>query len=381
MIRARLLTALAAVLTASAAVAETPPERPASQSPPTGRVFDANAPTDTRGLVLGTEEATLLALERGLAFLAEQQAEQQDGSLPRAGGKRHVPVPTTSLAALAFMACGSSPERGPYGREVSLAVDYLALRADLTPGSPSHGFISFEGDELSRMHGHGFATLAMTQAYAMSPRTTRGQRLGVVLRAAIDRIESSQGLEGGWFYAPTVSTEHENSVTVCLVQALRAARDLGFQIDAKVVEHAVDYIRRCQADDGSFKYGLTTDETTLALTAAGLSTLNFLGKYDGTEVERGMEVLWQRLEARRDHRRGSDADFPFYERLYVALALWQHSDRRLYDTWMTGERAEILGDQRTDGSWHSTQFGSCYATAMNCLVLALPQGLLPIFQR
>jgi hypothetical protein len=375
-IRALLMTALAVF------AAETPPERPKQSETPRedGDARPAGAPLEA-SLVRGTDEHTLLALERGLAFLSAQQALQQDGSLPRAGGKRHVPVPTTALAALAFMACGSSPERGPYGHEVSMAVDYLALRADLSPGSKAHGFISFEGDELSRMHGHGFATLALTQAYAVSPRTTRGRRLETVLRAAIDRIEASQGLEGGWFYDATVSTEHENSVTVCLVQALRAARDLGFQIDTAVIEQAVDYIRRCQAEDGSFKYGLETDETTLALTAAGLSTLNFLGQYDGPEVERGMEVLWQRLEMRRDGRRGSDADFPYYERLYVALALWQHSDRRLFDAWMADEQVEILNEQRADGSWNSKQFGSCYATAMNCLVLALPQGLLPIFQR
>ena len=66
---------------------------------------------------------------------------------------------------------------------------------------------------------------------------------------------------------------------------------------------------------------------------------------------------------------------------YVALALWQHADRRLFDSWMAVERAEILDDQHADGSWSSKPFGSCYATAMNCLVLALPQGLLPIFQR
>ncbi len=379
MIRAGLLAALASL----AVNAETPVERSRSaQSPPAGDgLREAQAPPSTSALELGTEASTLQALERGLAFLARQQAAQQDGSLPKAGGRRHVPVPLTALAALAFMASGSSPERGPFGREVSLAVDYLSLRADLTPDSKTHGFISFEGDELSRMHGHGFATLALTQAYAMSPRTTRGRRLEVVLRAAIDRIEESQGLEGGWFYDPIASTQHENSVTVCLVQALRAARDLGLRIDGAVIERAVDYIRRCQAEDGSFKYGLETDETTLALTAAGLSTLNFLGQYDAPEVQRGMEVLWQRLEVRRDRRRRSEADYPFYERLYVALALWQHADRRLFDAWMASERAEILDDQHPDGSWDSEQFGSCYATAVNCLVLALPQGLLPIFQR
>jgi hypothetical protein len=41
----------------------------------------------------------------------------------------------------------------------------------------------------------------------------------------------------------------------------------------------------------------------------------------------------------------------------------------------------VLGAQRDDGSWGDARFGDVYATAMNCLVLAVPEGLLPIFQR
>lgn len=41
----------------------------------------------------------------------------------------------------------------------------------------------------------------------------------------------------------------------------------------------------------------------------------------------------------------------------------------------------MLTSQREDGSWHDDRFGDVYATATNCLVLALPEGLLPIFQR
>ena len=89
----------------------------------------------------------------------------------------------------------------------------------------------------------------------------------------------------------------------------------------------------------------------------------------------------QRLELRRDKRRGSDSGYPYYERLYIAMALWQHPDRRLFDSWAVGERERVLGTQNDDGSWDSKQFGDCYATAMNCLFLALPQGLLPTFQR
>ena len=321
------------------------------------------------------------ALERGLAFLARSQATQHDGTFPRAGGEKYVPVPVTALAALAFMSAGSQPDRGPFGREVALAIDYLTARADMNVGSKTYGYLASEGDELSRLHGHGFASLALSQAYAISPRTTRGHRIEEVLRASISLIEGSQGLEGGWFYEPRRSTEHENSVTVVLVQALRAARNSGIRVDVDVIARAVDYIRRCQAADGSFKYGLDTEKTTVALTAAGIATLNAAGMYEGPEVTRAMEVLWQRLGLREQKLRGSAARFQFYERFYLAQALWQQPDRRLFESWAMGERERVLGEQRPDGSWEDSQFGGCYATAMNCLFLSMPEGLLPIFQR
>ena len=78
---------------------------------------------------------------------------------------------------------------------------------------------------------------------------------------------------------------------------------------------------------------------------------------------------------------GEAPDFPFYERLYVAQAYWQMDDARQFEEWVRNERLRVLASQRDDGSWRDPNFGDCYATAMNCLFLALPEGLLPIFQR
>jgi hypothetical protein len=47
----------------------------------------------------------------------------------------------------------------------------------------------------------------------------------------------------------------------------------------------------------------------------------------------------------------------------------------------------VLQLQQKDGSWpaggtnQESAVGPSYATAMNCLFLALPDGFLPIFQR
>jgi hypothetical protein len=293
-----------------------------------------------------------------------------------------VPVPLAALGALAFMSAGNSPDRGPYGAQVSAAVDYLLAHTDLNPTSPSRGYIASEGDQLSRMHGHGFATVALAMAATQSPKSPRGERIHDVLIAASNLIESSQGLEGGWYYYPIAGIEHENSVTVVLLQALRSARNVGVAVDSGRIARAVDYIGRCQSEGGAFRYTLDKSQpTSVALTAAGIATLDAAGRYDSPEVERALASLWQQLGQRETEPRVSPTSFPHYERLYVALALWTRADQRPFERWYFPERERLIDAQDDDGSWSDDQFGACYATAMNCLVLALPQRLLPLFER
>lgn len=377
---ARALAACAAL--AGLATADLPVGRPAQQDGDGDPGRTVGRPPELDTSAFARDERSARAIERGLAWLAARQAEQRDGSLPRAGGERHVPVALAAFAAVAFMADGNTLARGPHAAELAAAVDYLLARADLNPASPARGYIASEGDDTSRMHGHGYATLALAQAYAISPRTQRGQRIAETLEAAARLIEASQGLEGGWFYLPQSGIEHENSVTVVMLQALRAARSVGVQVDAERIARAVEYIRRCQSENGRFRYKLDpASETSVALTAAGIMTLYSAGRFEGAEVERANAVLWQDLVARESSVRVRPSDFPHYERFYLALALWQNPDARLFERWAAPEREGLLATQRDDGSWHDEEFGACYATAMNCLFLALPQRLLPLFER
>lgn len=331
----------------------------------------------------GAPEATRAAVERALTWLAERQAETPHGGLPPAGARKHAPVALTALAALAFMADGNTPERGPHGSRVSQAIEFLLARVDLDPDSPTRGYVSQEGDALSRTHGHGFATLALAEAYAMSPRSSLGRRIERALPLAVGLIERSQGREGAWEYRPVRVVEHENSVTITLVQALRAARNVGVRVDPKVIARALDYVHRSQKEDGSFRYALGSEITTVAITAAGVATLNAGGEYSGPAVAQGYDYLLRELAA-RELSRAADPKFPCYERLYLAQALWQHPDREIFERWFAAERRRLLLTQHEDGSWTSEpeeEYGRVYATAVNVLVLSLPDELLPIFQR
>ncbi|MAF66290.1 MAG: prenyltransferase [Planctomycetes bacterium] len=331
-------------------------------------------------------DAAGAAAERALDWLAARQAEELDGSQPPIGAEKYAPVALTALSALAYLSAGNAPERGPHGHSLARSIDYLLAHVDRLDESPERGYVSDERDRTSHMHGHGFATLALAEAYSCSPKTARGRRIEEALRFAVERIEASQGVDGGWYYQPRPDVLHENSVTICVVQALRAAKGAGIQVRPETIARAVDYVKRSQKEDGSFRYALGREDSSVALTAAAISTLNATGIYAGKEVAAGYDFVARELAARALTRERSELSalappFPFYERLYLAQALWQHTERERFERWAGAERARLLTDQRPDGSWGGSSFGDSYATAVNVLFLTLPQGLLPIFQR
>ena len=318
------------------------------------------------------------AHERALLWLAQAQAKSGDGSFPRGEGKdlEYAPVAITSLGALALMAGGSSPSQCPHAVQVARAIDYLLQHTDLAAASPQRGFISAGGDETSLMHGHGFATFALAEALGMSPKN---DRIRVALVAAIELIERTQGSAGGWYYKPTRQSEHEGSLTVCMLQALRSAREAGIEVDKDVIKRAVGYLEKSQLEDGSFAYQIGSTTSSVALTAAAISAFNQTGAYSGPIISRGVDAIFKGLAQRaEDNER---ARFPYYERFYLAQAFWQHQDTSHFKRWFPDAEKDLLRTQEGDGSWFDARFGFAYGTAMNALVLGMPDSLLPAFQR
>lgn len=341
------------------------------------------------------QTAIRASIAKGLDFLSSRQALVRDGSLPVPHGETESPIGVTALGALAYMAGGSTPTRGPHAAELVRALEYiLAHQAPINEAHP--GWISAAEDRQSRAHGHGLATLALSQAHALSPRSPLGKRIASALSAAVRHIETMQGPDGGWYYGPGRTAEQEGSVTVCLVQALRGARNAGLRIKPKVISRAVDYVKSLQDETGGFRYSKTHPQTSVALTAACLSTLHATGLYEGQVVDRGYDSIWRELGGRKlirpREQSPRSASFPYYERFYLAQALWQHPDPAQFKRWARTEVRTILSDQRSDGGWPDVRqdgrgekvvgrYGITYATSMNCLFLSVPEGLLPIFRR
>jgi len=310
--------------------------------------------------------ATDKAIDHGLAWLAAQQHD--NGGV--GSGTYFENTAVTGLAGMALMAGGSTPGRGPYGRQVNRCVDYLIASAQQS------GFISMpRGAGHGPMYGHGFATLFLAECYGMSPRP----ELRETLAKAVKLIENTQNGEGGWRYFPQRADVADISVTICQMMALRAARNAGIAVPKETVDRGLEYVKRCQNPDGGFRYMLSGGdrESMFPRSAAGVVALNSAGLYEGPEIRKGLDYLMQFLPRPGLVIRADT--YHDYGHYYAAQAMWQAGGQR-WARWYPAVRDDIIARQRDDGSWPSYVSGEASA-AMYLMVLELPNNLLPIFQR
>ncbi len=313
------------------------------------------------------------AVNRGLGWLAEQQNE--DGSWTSiigyklnnqvVGGKPYPNVGVTAVAGLAFLSAGSFPGRGTYGDVVEGAVQFILSHSD-----PQTGYISHRD---TRMYEHGFATLFLAEVYGM----TGDRDVRQALKGAVRIIRSAQNRDGGWRYQPRPK-DADVSVTVTILQSLRAANNVGITVPESVINKAMEYVKSCYRSDGAFMYQAgRMSRTSWALTAAGVVSLQSAGKYDSPKVEKGVEWLWRAL--RRENRMAWGNYHYFYGHYYASQALYQ-SGWRNFKSYYNMLADQVVPNQKPDGHWED-DVSATYATSMACLVLQMPVRYLPIFQK
>ena len=302
------------------------------------------------------------AIDKGLAFLASRQTD--DGALGTGGYGRNAAV--CALAGMAWLASGSTPDRGPYGRELARVTDFL-----LEHTQPS-GFITVaDAESHGPMYGHGFATLYLAEVYGMSPRDDLRDKL----QRAVELIVRSQNSEGGWRYQPRPE-DADISVTICQVMALRAARNAGLRVPRETIDRCVDYVKRSQNPDGGFRYMLPPGPSAFPRSAAGVVALYSAGIYEGPELDRGLAYLDQFRPGAE--RLGADAHF-FYGHYYAVQAMWQAGGDR-WQRWYPAVRDLLVQRQQPNGSWPDA-IANEYGTAMATIILQMPDNSVPIFQR
>ena len=350
---------LIVVLTAGGAIAQTV-ER--------SKTLDGFGESRRGDIPEGTAELmtaeTDVVIKNGLAWLAKNQ--NSDGSY--GGGTYRGNIAVTSLSALAFMASGSSPGRGPYGSQIDKALVYVMENT-----SPS-GFIAVSASSThGPMYSHGFGTLFLAEAYGMTHRPEIREKLQKAVRLIID----CQNVEGGWRYQPK-RFDADLSVTICQINALRAARNAGLFVPKETVEACIRYVKRSQNTDGGFRYmlaGIPTSE--FPRSAAGVVALQSAGEYDSKEVREGIAYLRQFGHGLRPQRRNHHF---FYGQYYAAQAMWLNGGS-VWTEWYTLIRDELNRRQSPTGYWQDVGVCNEYGTAMALIILQIPNDFLPIFQR
>jgi hypothetical protein len=326
-----------------------------------------------------TPKAVAQAREKGLDWLTKNQAA--DGSW----GKQYT-FAVTSFACLSYLSAGDEPFRGDRGKALVKGLAFLL-------GQQKDGQFAQQGH--TWIHGQGFATLALSEAYGRSLfcRTKPDvdmKKVRAAVAAAAAVIGKNQSRSGGWWYTPGAPEQHEGSTTVCAVQAIVSAKNYGIPIDDKVLENGFDYLKKCQIKDGGFVYKLGDQTSMKEGTAGGVATLGLMQKFDFPVMIKGYQFLVKLTPAAI-----SAGSFPYYGHFYGCMAMQllgqEYRDdkefREKTAAYIAGVQKELLAWQAADGTWPFKGWvgpggeNASYPTAFATLTLFVPEGRLSIYSR
>jgi hypothetical protein len=339
----------------------------------------------------GMDENVVKKIDLGITYLVRTQ--RNNGAWFSSGGGYGGAYPSvmTSLAGLALIANGSTPETGPYWKNVKKAMEYILNVAE----AQEDGMIAGPGSESRSMYGHGFSMLFLAQCYGTEINTDYEKRIKKALEKAIRLTEKAQSnlgaankYAGGWIYNPTPPGD-EGSVTVTQLQALRACRNAGLYVNKATIDRAVEYLRICQNADGGISYSFQSRGASRpAISAAAIACFYAAGVYDrqGGGAESPEAKMVQRLveyvkkTAMPEGGGGDWGGYWFYTQLYMGEAMYQRGGPD-WPKYYKQIKDKLLAQQMPDGSWNGDGVGTVYGTAIAEIILQLPYGYLPICQR
>jgi hypothetical protein len=205
------------------------------------------------------------------------------------------------------------------------------------------------------------------------------------LRKAVELIVRCQSPNGGWRYNPQPG-DHDLSVTVMQIVALRAANNAEIPVPTPVIEKAIQYVRSCAHPSGGFAYqpgGGPGPQTS----AAGVLCLQLCGKYDDPAIAPALKYL-QTIPVQW----GPGPVQYFYYFHYYAIQAHYQAGGKEWNAWHPRVRELLLEKQNADGSWDVPPGNAegnegvvgpnkIYWTAMACVVLDIYMHFLPAYQR
>lgn len=306
-------------------------------------------------LFIDSSEILAAEVERvyvgGIQFLARTQLPEGNWADPTYGSEPAV----VGLAAVAMLAHGDDPNVGPYALAIRRAIDFVLAAQNKTTGYIGRS-----------MYNHGFATLALAEAYGM----LQDERIGRALDKAVQLIVSSQKTNplGAWRYSPE-SMDADTTVSGAQMVALFAARNAGIAVPEDAIQKGLAFFQRCQMPDGGFSYTPGTPSNA-ARTAIGCTVFALAREKSSKTFQNAFKLL-QRLPA--------ETGFHQYYLYYAAQAFF-HAAPEAWQNWNRKNIDAAAKVQNPNGSWDG-QFGTTFATSATLLSLALNYRFLPIYER
>jgi hypothetical protein len=319
------------------------------------------------------------ARDKGISWLTQNQAK--DGSW----GKSY-PIATTSFACLAYLSASTEPFDGANGRALVKGLEFLMANQDKG---------MFKLNNNNWIHGQGFGTLALAEAYGRSLFSKVKPDLDLkkvreTVESAVKIIADNQSVSGGWWYTPGSPQQHEGSTTVCAVQALVSAQNFGIPINEKVLDKGFDYLKKCQAKDGGFNYQLGDGTSMKEGTAAAVATLGLMQKFDFQVMINGFNFLQKITPAVISQER-----FPYYGHFYGSMGMHllyqEYKGDKQFETktqsYIRDVQKDLLAWQEKEGAWPLKGHMSAgvetpaYSTAFALIALQVPDSKLSIHNR
>ncbi|NBT14566.1 MAG: squalene--hopene cyclase, partial [Planctomycetia bacterium] len=209
--------------------------------PPVGRVADP-VPRDVRELY-----------EAGCRYLAREQD-------PGGGWKDSQQGPgVTGMALMVLLASGEDPNHGAYRTPIRRAVRNIIASQDA-----ASGYYGGAGRGHASMYHHGFAMLAIAEAYGVVDDRTlwaddggdgKGRTIGESLEAAVKLAVVSAGKnpQGAWRYSPD-ARDHDTSVSGAIAMGLLGARNAGIEVPDETIDRMIRYFTSMTGKNGQVGY-------------------------------------------------------------------------------------------------------------------------------
>jgi hypothetical protein len=291
------------------------------------------------------------AVARGLEWLARRIGP--DGRIAGTQPSTQANVAIPAFVGLALLASGSTSENGTYAGQIRVIEKHVLESQDAS------GLLASKAGP--QMYEHGYAVLFLAESHMKHPDAA----IRTALVKAVELTEKAVNNEGGWRYSPR-PLDADISVTACQLNALLAAKAAGIEVNQKVIDGAIAFVRKCQNPDGGFAYMAGQGGfggSGWPKSAAAVAVLLHGGaRVVDEDVVRGIRYSVGMLD---DPTRRAKFGHYFYGTFYTSQWLSPAArDAKAAEKLA----AEMLASQRADGSW-TGDVGDEYATANALIVL------------